>query len=1145
MIKKRIGIPFGFWPLHIYEQCKNHARILAIVSSDAKAKELQHALAQTVSDHRIIYIPSWNCPPYDRKGPRKSILAAQNYALEFLSQPDKPEIVITSIRGAMQLYPPLSSGKNRVRTVFKNQDFPQNEWFSFLEEGGYLRVDTVRAEGEYALRGGIVDIFPLNGDWPLRIDLFDTQVEKIYLFDPHTQRRTEEITQADIPSGGSSLTGDQKEKAQQRFCAYFKDLGSNHSLYEAIGTHKPHPELAFLGEISHGTMHSLFAHARPSHIVMDGDLSKQNQDFYAEVSSHYEARLNAADAYVLPPEKIYIAPSLLQKELRAIPDIQILDSLLQGGKFDPSEPHSLVQAGYIRDVRHHVGDKTSDCTQTIKTLVGHVHKDKRILHLSISSPGNKQRLIDVLGVLGIHPKQGRGVRDFFTLPSQHNTVPAKPLVYLQPLPYLHGCVFESHVIVPDTDLLPVPTNVRKRSPDVDLFISEANALAAGDYIVHEDHGIGQFLGLEVLDILGAPHDCVVLTYQQGDKLFVPVENIDMLSRYGSQDASVVLDKLGHQTWQKRKEGVRKDLLAIARDLINVAASREETPAPAFPTVGLYNEVVARFTYTPTPDQEKAIADVEEDLSSGKLMDRLICGDVGFGKTEVAMRAAAQVAAHGAQVAVVVPTTLLARQHYAGFVARFEGLPLVIKQLSRFTKPSEVNAIKQGLRDGNVNIVIGTHGLLHQSVTFQNLGLLIVDEEQHFGVKQKESLKKIATDLHVLTLTATPIPRTLQMSLTGVRELSIIASPPIDRLPVYTQVSEDKTPVLTEALLREKSRQGLSFIVCPRLKDLDDMKERIVKIAPDLTLAVAHGQMHRNDLDTVMTDFADQKFDVLIATNIIESGLDIPIANTLIVHRADMFGLAQLYQLRGRVGRGNVRGYAYLTYPQHTILTQQARRRLEVLESLDQLGAGFQLASYDLDIRGCGNILGEQQSGHVREVGMEMYQQMLQEALAALKQNPQATHIPRGEYSQSPQINLGFPVLLPESYVSDLSTRLDLYRRSAQCTSPDALDDLRYEMIDRFGKLPEEAINFFEVLHVKIRCKALAIARVNVGDKGVVITFYPNGIENPDRLIAYIHQNNKTVKLHPDQKLVFIRLWKSASQQLQGLKEILNALQKVL
>ena len=662
-------------------------------------------------------------------------------------------------------------------------------------------------------------------------------------------------------------------------------------------------------------------------------------------------------------------------------------------------------------------------------------------------------------------------------------------------------------------------------------------------MVHIDHGIGRYEGLTTLDVQGAPHDCLELHYAADSKLYLPVENIDLLTRYGAESEGVHLDRLGGAAWQARKAKAKERLREMADGLIRIAAARAtRVTEEVDPPPGLYDEFCARFPYEETDDQLNAIGDVLDDLAAGKPMDRLICGDVGFGKTEVALRAAFVVAMSGKQVAVVCPTTLLARQHYKTFVERFQGWPVKVRRLSRLVPPAEANDTREALKKGEAEIVVGTHAVLSKQVGFADLGLVIVDEEQHFGVAHKEALKALRSEVHVLTLTATPIPRTLQMSLSGIREMSIIATPPVDRLAVRTYVSEFDPVTVREALLREKYRGGQAYYVVPRIKDLPDIEKFLRDQVPEVRFLVGHGQMAPTQLEDVMSAFYDGQYDVLLSTTIVESGLDIPTANTLIIHRADMFGLSQLYQLRGRVGRAKHRAYAYLTTPPNKQLTLSAEKRLRVLQSLDSLGAGFQLASHDLDIRGGGNLLGEEQSGHIREIGVELYQQMLEDAVNDLRaRGGDAVMADRG---WSPLINTGVSVLIPEEYVPDLNVRLALYRRLSEAEKVEDREALAAELIDRFGPLPEEAGHLLRVVAIKGLCRTANVAKIDVGPKGAVVAFRGDAFPNPMALVQHVQANGVLWKVRPDQKVVVRGEWETPETRLKAAERILGVLAKL-
>jgi transcription-repair coupling factor (superfamily II helicase) len=685
-----------------------------------------------------------------------------------------------------------------------------------------------------------------------------------------------------------------------------------------------------------------------------------------------------------------------------------------------------------------------------------------------------------------------------------------------------GFLAEKLALVSEQDLLGErisrPPRKRKRA---DQFIAEATEIAEGDLVVHQDHGIGRYDGLVTLEVNHAPHDCLRLLYDGEQKLFLPVENIEMLSRFGSETAGVALDKLGGASWQSRKAKMKQRIRDMAGELIRTAAERRLREAEVMaPSEGAWDEFCARFPFAETEDQTRAIADVLEDFAAGRPMDRLICGDVGFGKTEVALRAAFVAAMSGSQVAVVVPTTLLARQHFRTFTKRFDGLGIKIGQLSRMVTAKDAAVVKAGVASGDINIVIGTHALLAASVTFADLALVIVDEEQHFGVAHKEKLKSLKADVHVLTLTATPIPRTLQLALTGVREMSIIATPPVDRLAVRTFIMPFDAVVVREAIQRERFRGGQVFCVVPRIEDLARMATRLAEIVPEARTVQAHGRLAPTELERVMTEFGDGKYDVLLSTNIVESGLDMPAVNTLIIHRAEMFGLGALYQLRGRVGRGKQRGYAYLTWPPTNALSAAAEKRLTVMQTLDNLGAGFTLASHDLDIRGAGNLLGDEQSGHIREVGIELYQQMLEDAVAEMRAEKGRKKLAARDWT--PNIGLGLPVLIPEAYVRDLPVRLGLYRRIGALESDAEGEAMAAELVDRFGTLPEEVDNLLQVVALKRLCRDAGVEKLDAGPKGMVLSFRGNKFRNPAGLVAWLGKKGGLVKLRPDHKLAIVR-----------------------
>ena len=706
--------------------------------------------------------------------------------------------------------------------------------------------------------------------------------------------------------------------------------------------------------------------------------------------------------------------------------------------------------------------------------------------------------------------------------------------------YFESFQFCDYYLISEKDIFGL-SNKKKKSwrRNTENFLKDVSSIDFGDLVAHIDHGIGKYDGLEKITTSGIDHDCLRLIYSGGDKLYLPVENMNLLSRVGNSDFTRDLDKLGLNNWQARKANVRKKIKDMAEKLIRVAAQREVILTEKLFLPNQYEEFAKHFPFELTDDQDTAINDIISDLETGKLMDRLICGDVGFGKTEVALRASFIVANSGYQVALVAPTTILVKQHIKSFKDRFKNTALKVAGLSRMTNNKDRLNIKAGLRSGDTNIVIGTHALLSNDIDFNNLGLLIIDEEQHFGVGQKEKIKELQGNIHVLTLTATPIPRTLQLSLSGLKNLSLITTPPINRLAVRTFVLAWDNVVLIDALKREKVRGGQTFIVCPRIKDMDNLYEKVQKMVPDLSISVGHGQMKIDDLDNAINMFSEGKSDILISTNIIESGIDIPNANTMIIYKADMFGLSQLYQLRGRVGRSKNRAYAYFTIEPGKILLKKSQQRLDVIKTLDNLGAGFSLASYDMDIRGSGNLLGDEQSGQIKEVGIELYQDMLKDAVSAYKSGHKTI-----DEVWTPSINLGLPVLIPETYVFDLSTRMSLYRKAGELINTEEINVFTEELYDRFGAPPEEVNNLLMTLMIKNKCLTQKISLIDAGPNGIVLGFKDNYFKNGEKLLNWVKEMSGQIKIRSDQKLFLQKKNKNRDDKLNGVLKFIDYIETI-
>jgi transcription-repair coupling factor (superfamily II helicase) len=1112
---------------------------VVFVARDARRLALaETSLGFFAPDLPTLAFPAWDSLPYDRISPNADISARRMSALHALLAPHKgPRIVFTTANAIVQRVPDRGSVGERVFTAASGQVAPMERLVRWLATNGFDRNSTVREVGDYAVRGGIVDLWAPGTPSPIRLDFFGDTLETIRPFDPASQRTTGQQKRLElVPASEAILTEETISRFRQNYREAFGAVTGGDPLYEAVSDGRRFAGMEHWLPFFYERLETLFDYLPGAPVVLDHLVEETIGDRLAQVRDHYEARREAAGKLVagsapykpIPPDALYLNEEAWRSRLADAPNAH-LSPFAQ-----PDGAQLAIDLGG-RTGRSFAAERSAGDVNVFDSLVEHIaalRKSGRKVMLAAWSEGARDRLGQVLvdhGLTALKPVESFG--DLAALPQGQSGLAVLPLE--------SGFETPDLAVIGDQDVLGdrLVRTARKRKRAADA-LTEATSLSAGDLVVHVDHGIGRFAGLRTIEAAGAPHDCLELLYAGGDRLFLPVENIELLTRYGSEGSESDLDKLGGAGWQNRKARLKKRIRDIADALIRTAAARLMKKAPELPPPsGLYDEFAARFPYEETDDQMAAIDAAIDDLSAGRPMDRLICGDVGFGKTEVALRAAFVAAMNGKQVAVVVPTTLLARQHFRTFAERFKGLPLNVGHASRLVGSAELARVKKGIAEGQIDIVIGTHALLGKGIEFKDLGLLIIDEEQHFGVKHKERLKELRSNVHVLTLSATPIPRTLQLALTGVRDLSMIATPPIDRLAVRTFIAPFDALTIREALLRERLRGGQSFYVVPRISDLATIKDFLDETMPEAKVGVAHGQMASSQLEDIMNAFYDGSYDILLSTTIVESGLDIPRANTLIVHRADMFGLSQLYQLRGRIGRSKLRAYALFTVPPGKTLTGTAERRLKVLQSLDTLGAGFQLASHDLDIRGAGNLLGEEQSGHIKEVGFELYQQMLEEAVASLKAGGDEA----GDERWSPQITVGTPVMIPEEYVPDLQLRMSLYRRLADLDDANEIDQFGAELIDRFGPLPDEVDHLLKVVYVKSLCRRANVEKVDAGPKGVVVAFRNSTFANGAGLVRYIGEQGSMAKIRPDQRIVFIRDWPQGEDRLKGTATILTRL----
>jgi len=1113
--------------------------LIHVARDDRRVDQLETALRFFAPKLRIISFPAWDTVPYDRVGPNADIVSRRIAALAKLSLGSRksPTLVLTTVNAILQRVPPTTFIRGSLKQMASGQRIDMARLIARLQLAGYTRTGTVMEAGEYAVRGGILDLFPPGRTDPVRLDFFGDTLESIKSFDAETQRTLKPVQKVVLmPISEVALGEAATSRFRSRYIELFGGGTGSDPLYEAVSAGSRYPGQEHWLPLFHERLDTLADYAPEAAISFDHRADEAVKQRFEQINEHYEARAEALEvaAFGAPPYKP-VPPELMFLDGTAWADLLGKRQVYRMSPFEAEDgPGIRSWSGHTG--RNFAPERLSPDVNVFDAVVGHIEalkRSNRRVIIAAWTPGARERLAGLLGDHGL--KDTRKVESFDEALSLPGGVTSLAVLGLE-----QGFETPELAVIGEQDILGdrlVRPRRRKARSAVDV-LTEATSLSVGDLVVHADHGIGRFAGLTTIQALDSMHDCLELVYAGGDKLFLPVENIELLTRYGAEDGAAQLDRLGGAAWQSRKARLKQRLQEIAGELIKIAALRELREAPALaPPPGAYDEFVARFPYEETEDQAASIEAVLEDLNSGRPMDRLVCGDVGFGKTEVALRAAFVAAMSGMQVAVVVPTTLLARQHFKTFQERFQGLPVRVAQASRLVGAKELAEVKNGLANGQIDIVVGTHALLGKTIKFARLGLLIIDEEQHFGVSHKERLKQLREDVHVLTLSATPIPRTLQLALTGVRELSLITTPPVDRLAVRTYISPFDPVIVRDALRRERFRGGQSFYVVPRLNDLDDVREFLAEAVPELRVATAHGQMTPTELEDVMTSFYEGNYDILLSTPIVESGLDVPNANTLIVHRADMFGLAQLYQLRGRVGRSKARAYAYITTPPGKTLTEGAARRLKVLNSLDSLGAGFSLASHDLDIRGAGNLLGEEQSGHIREVGFELYQSMLEEAVAAMKGGDLG--VVRDQWS--PEISLGTSILIPETYVGDLQLRLGLYRRLSGLETRAEIDDFAAELVDRFGPAPEEVSHLLDVMEIKGLCRQAGVGRVDAGPKGAVITFHQNSFANPEGLIELMQHSRGLVKLMPDHKLVFKADWDLPEQRLKGVRGFMKQL----
>ena len=1120
------GAPEGYDARLLLRELEKGRPVLHVARDDKRAEAMRAALSVFAPGLAVLDFPAWDCLPYDRVSPNPEICSRRMATLAALAEGlSGAFVVLSTLNAVTQRIPARDVVRASSFRAVVGDRVDEARLKAFLSRMGFSPVSTVAEPGDYAIRGGIVDIYPPGPGGPVRLDFFGDVLDSARRFDAETQRTVEKLKSVDFaPVSEVVLDEAGITRFRQNYRVEFGAAGTDDPLYEAVSAGRKHQGMEHWLPFFHDRLETIFNYLPDASVMLDDQVMPMRLARWEGIDDAHDARAEALTAKGRM-DTVYkpVAPGLLYL------DDAGWEAAVAGHRLVQLSPLAQAPGPGVLDAGGRIGrsfapERQQEKVSLFAALADHIRVLREGSHVVIASwsDGARERLRGLLTDQGL---ASEGLADLRALPG------GKGGLFLAVWALEAGFTAPGLAVISEQDVLGdrlISKPRRKRKAE--NFLREVDTLSPGDLVVHVEHGVGRYLGLENITALGAPHACVALEYADNAKLYLPVENIELLSRYGHEEG--LLDRLGGGAWQAKKAKLKERIREIADKLMRIAAERALRHAPILEAPhSIWEAFAARFPYQETDDQLTAIADVIADLEKGSPMDRLVVGDVGFGKTEVAMRAAFVAALSGMQVAVICPTTLLARQHHRSFAERFRGFPISVRTLSRFVSASDANRTRTEMAEGKVDIVVGTHALLAKAISFKNLGLLVIDEEQHFGVTHKERLKEMRSEVHVLTLTATPIPRTLQLSLTGVRDLSIIATPPVDRLAIRTYVSEFDTITIREALLRERFRGGQSFYVVPRIADLPDIEDFLKTHVPEVTYVIAHGQLAAGDLDERMNQFYDGKYDVLLATTIVESGLDIPTANTMIVHRADMFGLGQLYQIRGRVGRSKTRAYCYLTTKPRAPLTPPAQKRLKLLASMDSLGAGFNLASHDLDLRGAGNLLGEEQSGHIREVGYELYQQMLEDTIARIKSG-ELQGLSSISDDWSPQLNLGVPVMIPEAYIPDLDIRLGLYRRLSSLQTKVELEGFAAELIDRFGPIPKEVNTLMLIVRIKAMCKRAGIGRLDAGPRGATVQFHNDKFANPAGLVEFLKAQGGAAKVQGT-KIVLQGEMKTEAERIKG------------